>query len=236
MQEKKKKEKSRWKKQKCATFSRTIELSYPNNNLDNRSMAAVPVSQSVVRTLFFGTYSNSLSRNHRNPINSRREACPSYRTHPTAGSFLSPPRHWTVLTLIWALLASSGSVETVREKNTGWWISSFIRFQSRHIHRSMDAWWIILQHRLDQTEGWTTTASVDDRHWSSVSRHSSNEAFHCSFVIVSILYYFFPSLVLLDFEHFSIACLYILLSRQHQSIIVDKFITIVRVRKIIDRP
>ena len=48
--EKEKAKKSRWKKQKCATFSRTIELSYPNNNLDNRSMAAVPVSQSVSRS------------------------------------------------------------------------------------------------------------------------------------------------------------------------------------------
>lgn len=33
-------------KKKCATFSRTIELSYPNNNLDNKSMLVVPVIRS----------------------------------------------------------------------------------------------------------------------------------------------------------------------------------------------
>lgn len=45
-----KKNKREWKKQKCATFSRTIELSYPNNNLDNKSMAAMPVSHSVAHS------------------------------------------------------------------------------------------------------------------------------------------------------------------------------------------
>ena len=42
---KKKQQKERHKK-KCATFSRTIELSYPNNNLDNKSMLVVPVIHS----------------------------------------------------------------------------------------------------------------------------------------------------------------------------------------------
>lgn len=36
----------RKKQKKCATFSRTIELSYPNNNLDNTSMPIVPVTRS----------------------------------------------------------------------------------------------------------------------------------------------------------------------------------------------
>jgi len=40
---------------KCATFSRTIELSYPNNNLDNKSMPVVPVIHSGC-TLQFSTY------------------------------------------------------------------------------------------------------------------------------------------------------------------------------------
>ncbi len=71
----KKKETSQWewKKQKCATFSRTIELSYPNNNLDNKSMAVVPVSQSVSRTLLFGMYANIENTKTLCPTNPNRQ-------------------------------------------------------------------------------------------------------------------------------------------------------------------
>ena len=68
---------------KCATFSRTIELSYPNNNLDNKSMLVVPVIHSHT----------SLSVRIDMHMASNENLCPIYpntlKTHHQT-SFFSP--------------------------------------------------------------------------------------------------------------------------------------------------